>query len=333
MNDFSRRDLIKIGAAGAAGTALTGWAGSAPAVAARRPYLPYGGRSYFRRPLRADPRIDWDRTRAFRAFMASHPDQRDFGHPRLNGLDGNAWGTPYALGRARHPIWRLTGDLHPMVRRLGRRGFHAPAWLGRMLTGTSDSPLCVVDKAWGFTLYCNNAERVGRRLIKAENVGISFHNSNGLDHRHRRANDGRNFTSRGRISDAMVIREDLVRYGVANNTDLGHVLHMFFVETRTKDGHTGPMINEEDDNYGFGAQGERIAIAPGVNLRKRRLSPSAMVIARTLQNHGCYLGDNSGSQSALKMEQENDVRPVWGGHRLHKDSLRALSWDDFVVLH
>jgi hypothetical protein len=331
MSELSRRDLLRIGAASAVGTAAAGWAGSAPAVAAGRPFLPYGRRSYFRRPLR-DPRIDWDRTRAFRAFMASHPDQRDFDHPRLNGLDDNPWGVPYAMGKARHPVWRLTGDLNDKVRRLERRGFHAPARLGQLLTHTSDSPLCVVDRASGFTVYCNNAERVGRRLIRAENVGITYHDSNGLDGRHRRSDDPRNRTSRGRISDAMVIREDLVRHGVANDTDLGHVLHMFFVETRSRDGHTGPMINEEDDNHGFGAQGERIAIAPGVNLRRRRLSPSAMVIARTLQNHGCYLGDNSGSQSALKMEQENDVRPVWRGHRLHRDSLRALSWKDFVVL-
>jgi hypothetical protein len=332
MSDLSRRDLLRISAAGAAGAAATGWVAAAPADAARRrPFVPYGRRSYFRRPL-TDPRIDWARTRAFRRFMATHPDQRDFDHPRLNGLDGNPWGTPYALGKARHPIWRLTGDLHPKVRRLERRGFHAPGWLGEMLTGTSDSPLCVVDVASGFTLFCNNAERVGRRLIRAENVGITFHGTNGLDHRHRRANDRRNFTSRGRISDAMVIREDLVRHGIEHDTDLGHVLHMFFVETRSRDGHTGPMINEEDDNFGWGAQGERIAIAPSVNLRRRKLSPSALVIARTLQNHGCYLGDNSGSQSAFKMQQENDVRRVWRGHRLHRDSLRALSWDDFVVI-
>ena len=331
MTELSRRDLLRIGAATTAGAAATTWIGSGTALAAGRPFLPYGRRSYFRRPLR-DPRINWDRTRTFRAFMASHPDQRDFDHPRLNGLDDNPWGTPYAMGRAKHPIWRLTGDLNEEVARLGRRGFHAPAWLGRVLTGTSDSPLCVVDRASGFTMFCNNAERVGRREIRGDAVSIFFHDSNGLDQRHRRSNSSRNFSSRGRIPDAMVIREDLVSHGIANDTDLGHVLHMFFVETRTRDGHKGPMINEEDDNYGFGAQGERIAIDPRINLRRRRLSPSAMVIARTLQNHGCYLGDNSGSQSALKMEQENDVRPVWRGHRLHRDSLRALSWKDFVVL-
>lgn len=330
MTDLSRRDLLRVGAATAAGAAA-GVSGLAPAHAYRRPFLPYGRGSYFRRSL-SDPRIDWERTRAFRRFMASHPDQRDVDHPRLNGLDGNDWGMPYAMGRARHPIWRLTGDLNRWTERLGRRGFHAPAWLGDVLTGTSDSPFCVVDRASGFTVLCHRAERVGRRLIRVDGAAITFHGSNGLDCRHHRSDDGRNYMSRGRISDAMVIRRDLVEHGIANRTDLGHVLHLFLVETRTRDGHTGPMIGEEDGKHGFGAQGERIAIAPSVDLRRRDLSPAAMVIARTLQNYGCYFGDNSGSGSAIKVEQESPGRRVWKGLRLDRDSLRGLSWDDFVVL-
>lgn len=332
MSDLSRRDLLRIGAVTAVG-ATTGASGMAiaPAHAARRPFLPYGPRSYFRRPLN-DLRVNWERTRAFRNFMSRHPDQRDVDHPCLNGLDGNDWGMPYAMGRARHPIWRLTGDLNRRARRLERQGFHAPAWLGDILTGTSDSPLSVVDRASGFTVLLHRAERVGRRLIRADIAAITYHDSNGLDYRHPRSNDARNFMSRGRISDAMVIRRDLVEHGIANRTDLGHVLHLFLVETRTRDGHTGPMIGAENGKHGFGAQGERIAIAPSVDLRKRDLSPPAMVIARTLQNYGCYFGDNSGSASAIKVEQESRDRPVWKGLRLHRDSLRGLSWDDFVVL-
>jgi hypothetical protein len=55
------------------------------------------------------------------------------------------------------------------------------------------------------------------------------------------------------------------------------------------------------------------------------------VIARTLQRRGCYIGDNSGSASALKAQQENCRRPLWRG-RLKADSLHGISWDDFVVL-
>jgi hypothetical protein len=129
----------------------------------------------------------------------------------------------------------------------------------------------------------------------------------------------------------MVIRKDLVRYGVDNDTDLGHVLHLFLVETNSRDGFCHPMIGEESDKSGFGAEGERLANDPGIDLTKRGLSPEGLVIARTLQRRGCYIGDNSGSASALKAQQENSDRALWHS-RLKADSLHGSTWDDFVVL-
>ena len=55
------------------------------------------------------------------------------------------------------------------------------------------------------------------------------------------------------------------------------------------------------------------------------------MIARTLQRHGCYIGDNAGSASALKAQQENAARPLWR-RTPRQDSLRGITWDDFVVL-
>ena len=55
------------------------------------------------------------------------------------------------------------------------------------------------------------------------------------------------------------------------------------------------------------------------------------MIARTLQHHGCYFGDNAGGPSTFKAEQENRGRPIWHG-LLRQDSLRGITWDDFVVL-
>ncbi|HEX6248381.1 MAG TPA: hypothetical protein VFZ64_10960 [Nocardioidaceae bacterium] len=330
MDELTRRTFIRTGAAAALTTSAGAWNIPAAQAAARGPYVPYRRRSYFKSEV-AGLRIRRTRTRAFRRFMRTYADQRDTPHPVINGIGGNQWGTPFAVGRASHPVWRLTGDLHPKARRLAERGFHAPAWIGSMLTGTSDSPLCVMDRAWGFTMFCTNAEVVGHRLIRANAGSITYHSSNGLDFRNRRSDDDRNFTSRGRISDAMVIRRSLVRHGIKHGTDLGHVLHLFLAETRTADGHRHPMVGEESDNYGFGAQGERLAIAPWVDLSKRNLSPGGLVIARTLQNHGCYIGDNSGSASCFKAEQETDDRPLWDG-LLGRNALKGITWDDFVVL-
>lgn len=331
MTPLSRRDLVRTGLAATALTTLSARPADAAAPRrAARPFLPYTRGSYFRSTVHDAP-VDAARTEAFRSFMRTHPEQRDWPHPRINGVQGNEWGTAYAMGRKDHPVWRLVGDHDSRTDVLFTRGFHAPAWLGKMLTGTDDSPLCVVDRASGFTMFCADAEQVGRRRIRATSAAITRHSSNGLDHRNPLSDDERNFTSRGRISDAMVIRKDLVRHGVAQDTDLGHVLHLFLVETLSSDGFRHPMVGEESDKHGFGAEGERLAIAADVDLTKRRLSPEGLVIARTLQRHGCYIGDNAGSASALKAQQENAARPVWGG-RLRRDSLRGITWDDFVVL-
>jgi len=162
-------------------------------------------------------------------------------------------------------------------------------------------------------------------------AGAFAHASNGLDKRNPRSNSTTNFRSRGAIPDGMVIRKDLVDWGIANNTDLGHVLHMLLVETKTSDGFCHPMVGTESGKNGFGAEGERIAISPSVNVAARGLTPTGLVIARTLQNYGCYFGDNSGSQTALKAEQTSASRNVWGT-TLTASTLKGLTWDDFVVI-
>jgi hypothetical protein len=172
---------------------------------------------------------------------------------------------------------------------------------------------------------------VGDHLVHVASAGLFEHASNGLDKRNPLSNSTLNFRSRGAIPDAMVIRRDLVDWGVAHGTDLGHVLHLFMVETDSSAGHRHPMVGSEAGTSGWGAEGQRIAIDPSVDLTTRGLSPEALVIARTLQRFGAYIGDNAGGPTSLKAEQENSVRDVWGG-RLKADSLHGITWDDFVVL-
>ncbi len=348
---MSRRDILGAGVAAAAlgaGTAIAGPALGAkkrrrkpapkppvptpriPPRSASAPFLAYTDTSYFRAPAFGLP-VDATRTKQFRDFMSKHPDQRSFPHPRINGTDTNRWGTTYAMGTASDPVWKLTGSVNPICATLATTGFHAPEWLGAVLTGTSDSPFCVIDQASGFTVFGTKARVVAPHTISVSSAGITYHGSNGLHRNDPLSNDKRNFTSRGRISEAMVIRADLVSYGIANDTDLGHVLHMFLVETNTNDGFCHPMVGCESGKNGFGAEGERIAIDPSVDVTSLGLSKAGLVIARTLQNYGCYFGDNSGSSSALKAEQESPSHPVWN-KLLTRDSLAGLRWDHFVVI-
>jgi len=294
---------------------------------------PYTTDSYFKSPVAGVP-VDATKTEQFHSFMASHPDQAGTSYPLIKGVGGNKWGTTYAEGKATDPVWRvrtIAGTVNAKNSILQTQGFRAPEWLGSALTGTSDSPAAVLDKASGFTVFITKAAVVGDHLLDVESAGVTWHSSNGLDYRNLRSDDKRNFTSRGRISDATVIRRDLVDHAIANNTDLGHVLHFFIVESSTTAGFAHPMVGTESDKFGWGAEGQRLAIRADIDLTTRGLSPAGLVIARTLQRYGMYIGDNAGGPSSLKAEQETAAHPVWNG-MLTASSLSGLKWSDFDVL-
>jgi hypothetical protein len=329
---MSRRNLLRTGlAATVTGTAVQ-WSLPRPAAAATSPFLPYTTTSYFRTPVTGAP-VDATRTASFRAFMKSHPEQRATSYPKITGLGGNQWGTTTHIGAATDPIWKLKNP-RTETQILGTQGFHmADDVAARIPTGTQDRPFLIVDPVFGYSLFC--ADVVPDRSTRTITVSASavfWHTSNGLDRRNPLSNDKRNFNSRGRIPDAMVIRPDLLRAGIANGTGLGHVLQAFFVETLSTAGFKHPMVGAESSKYGWGAEGDRIAIRPDLDLVARGFKDAALVVARTLQTHGAYLGDNSGSGTMLKGAQATATYNPYAGTNLTADSLKGLTWDDFVVI-
>jgi hypothetical protein len=342
MSGYSRRDALRIGLSAAAVGATSTWllpSGSALATrGARRytakavtpPFTAYSAGSFFRSSVLGAP-VDGARTALFRTFMKTFADQRSCAYPVINGLGSNKWGTAYAMGVASDPIWKLTGTVPSAVSILKTQGFHAPEWFGTMLSGTTDSPFVVIDRGSGISIWGAKAAVAGSHTVSVGAAGYFEHASNGLDKRNPKSDSTRNFRSRGGIPDALVIRRDLVDAGIANGTGLGHVLHMFLADTRTTDGFCSPMVGCESGHTGFGAEGERVAISPTVDLTRRGLSPAGLVIARTLQRNGAYIGDNSGTGTALKAEQTSSARDVWKG-LLTQNSLQGVTWDDFVVL-
>ena len=264
--------------------------------------------------------------------MNTHPDQRGVAHPRLIGFGGNAWGMPFDLGTCNEPVWKLAASVKVPSQwaHLKTTGFHARADM--QFTGTSDSPTVVIDACNGFSVWFAKASKGTGFTINADVAGAFTHNSNGLDRRNPLSNSDINERSRGVIPDSMVIRKDQMDYAIENDTDLGHTLEMFFVETDSTAGHVSPMVGSESGKSGFGAEGVRIRVNPGVDLNARPCSPHGRVIARTLQNYGTYLGDNSGSTSNLKAEQESTAGSVWGGV-LQRDELQGcITWTDFEVV-
>jgi len=261
--------------------------------------------------------------------MAAHPDQKEVSYPLIRGVGGNRWGTVFADGAASDPVWKLTGSVPTEVGHLETTGFHAPESLGAQLTGTSDSPFVVLDRASGFSVWAAKAVVVSDHTISVGAAGLFMHDSNGLDRRNPRSDSAVNFRSRGAIPDAMVIRQDLMTKAVASGGDLGHVLHLFFVETDSAAGHVHPMVGHESGKAGWGAAGQRIAVSATADLSG--CSPHGLVLARTLQRHGAYLGDNAGGATSLKAQQDHEGT-VWGSSLTAHELNGCVDWDDFVVI-
>jgi hypothetical protein len=313
-------------------------ASPSPALAAEAgPYLPYTPDSFFKSRVEAAP-VDAERTASFRAFMATYPDQAAFPYPVITGQKKSQWGTTFHLSQPGDPIWTLKNP-RPETQILATQGWHmADQVADRIPTGLQDRGLLVVDPTFVYSVFCGDV--VPDRSTRTLTVGASavfWHASNGLDKRNPRSNDLRNSCSRGRIPDSLVIRPDLVTAGIANGTGLGHVLQLFLCETDARTFGTGyvhPMVGCETRHVGgWGAEGERVRIAPSVDLVARGLTGGALVIARTLQQHGAYIGDNSGSASTLKGAQSTTSYYPYYGTNVTTDCLKGkVTWNDFEVV-
>jgi hypothetical protein len=325
--DISRRALLQAAAAAGALAALP----DEDALAATAPAMPYTADSFYKSTTAGAP-VDAARTTAFKSFMRTFPDQGGKGitWPKVNV--NPAWATNFWLGKSSDPVWRLRGGNTGAARIhvLATQGFHmADAVADLFPYGTQDRPGVIVDPVFGYTAqFADAVPDKATRTIAVSNAGVMWHTSNGLDYRNPRSTDSRNQTSRGRIVDAMAIRPDVLTAAVANGTGLGHVLHCFFVETKSSDGFCNPMVGAESGQSGFGAEGERIAIRPGLDLTTRGLTGGALAVARTLQANGAYLGDNSGSATQLK-----GVVGGYPGTNVTTDCLKGkVAWDDFFVV-
>jgi hypothetical protein len=303
--------------------------GSATALAADTgPLIPYTAGSYL---TSAPGPVDATLTAQMRAFIGVA--NKNVAYPKLNGLGSNKWGMVYRQGVATDPVWKLTGKVPTKVAFLATIGFHAPADLCTSITGTSDSPMVVMDVASGFTVMATKVAcgATPNTVAVAGSSAAFFHSSNGLDGKRIESTDKRNLASRGRIPDSMVIRKDRLDWAVANGTDLGYVLEIFWPETDSSAGFRFPMTGAEGSKTGWGAEGQRISIDPAVDLSTRNCTPYAYAIALTLQRHGAYIGDNAGSGAALKMEQDSTAHPVWHGAIKQTELAGCVTWADFVA--
>lgn len=327
-----------LGVSAAALTLAAVWS-AAPATAApaASPVIPYDADSPFRAEIPAGAPVDPNNA----AMVAWHKAHEGKDYPKLAGTGAGGWGMGFGVADCSDPLVRIAadGNVPDSQKHLKEEGFHAPAELLTAIPANNDAPITAVDtcptkaRPGGQTVWANNvAPYTGGGVLTTSSLsnggkiaaGSFANDSNGLDRRVP-GGDPRNERSRGAIPGAL-IRDDLLRAGMAGANDgtLGHLLHGSAMETNTAAGVGALMAGAESGKSGVAAEGQLWSLAADWSA-PAGCTGAALVVARTLQVHGAYWGDNSGSDSVFKTEE--------GSTLLQPDSLGAcFTWDD-VVYH
>jgi hypothetical protein len=301
--------------------------------------IPYGSRSLLQTAIPANAPVSPDNAYFVQWVKAHEPADYWFirGAARRGGDGFDNYGMPFAQGSCTDPVFKLpsTATVPRGQEFLKTLGFHAPRAVFTHAVDNRDNPVVVQDRCGnaarpgGFTVWMGNVRDDETRVLKTSPgtggnlTGGSFDwRYNGLDDQVQGSNapDGNSTRSRGIIPDSLVIRDELLRQGMAGarGGTLGHVLVVYFLETNTAAGFQKPMTGDQSGNAGCGgaahpticAEGQRIRINPNIDLAaKPGCTGAARVIARTLQVYGAYIGDNSGSGSGIKAEQNTTVVP------------------------
>jgi hypothetical protein len=249
---------------------------------------------------------------------------------KIRGAGTNPYGEPFAVSHCTDPVYKFTStaSLPAGQTWLATVGFHAPDAVFKNMLANNDQPFVVMDtcgnssRPAGFSVWGANVHYDGTRVLKSATTtggnitGGSFgYNTNGLDSRNP-ASDAPadyNSVSRGRPPDTMFVRDYLLQHPVADGT-IGYSPEAFFIETNSAAGDQSPLIGHENGQAGCGgtahpgicAEGQFVRINPAKVLPSTCTGP-ARVLAKTLQVHGAYLGDNSGSGSGFKGESGTTV--------------------------
>jgi hypothetical protein len=194
---------------------------------------------------------------------------------------------------------------------------------------TDDAEMVIYDLEAGYVVSMYEAKYISvTDTWSAGGGSVYYLGSNGLHGSLTESDDDRNFGHRG-VSPSLGV----VRWDEINADSLNHVLKI--AVNTTKDAHVFPMIDDEDGTTAAMAppEGTRIRIKPSVDLGSLGLSAGARVIATALQKYGAVIGDQSGGNSTLKVE--NTVAEgrgwLWNGV-LSASSLEAIPLESYEVI-
>jgi hypothetical protein len=304
----------------------------------------YATQPLWTRPIPASAPVSSDNA-TFIAWEKAHEPANFW---KVRGPGTNPYGEPFGIGSCSDPVFKFAASatLPSGQGFLATVGFHAPRAVFANMKANNDQPFVVMDKCGnssrpsGFSVWGANVVYDGTTTLKSATTtggnltGGSFDwRTNGLDSRNPASNAaaGVNMVSRGRPPDTMFVRDYLLQHPVADGT-IGYSPEVFFMETNSAAGFQSPLIDNENNKAGCGgsahpgicAEGQFVRIKPTKTFPSTCTGP-ALVLAKTLQVHGGYLGDNSGSGSGIKGESGTNV--------LTADSLQnCMTLDDLQIM-
>lgn len=246
--------------------------------------------SWYTAPL-PDDTPSHPREAALLAYLRSAP-ENDGG---IVHLASDRWAIPVYQAAPGDPEYRV----QPLT------DFDPPEWQALRIptdarpARNEDGEVVVWDHERGLLVHLFDARWQGGEW-SAEGGSVRYLASNGLPSRVRGHDDPRNVgTSRGNNGLTFGIRWDEVRDGA-----LTHVVKVA-TGPETHERYVWPMWGSDGETTDRDAppQGLRLRIRPEVDLEALGLDGVALVIARGLQTHGMYVGDNGG-RTSIKLQAD-----------------------------
>jgi hypothetical protein len=303
-------------------TALISLPGALPARAAGS-FRAFSSDSYWNTPLPVDAPTD-PKSAAFIDFLNS---DNSADYLRIVGTESSGgWGEPIFWAEPSDPVYKVRQTRYTLPEAFAR-GIRIPR--EARVPSTSDAQMTIYDLAEGSVYKLQKAVYDSEMDTWSAGGGSWYATaSNGLHKSFEESNDERNYGHRGIPPATHAVRFDEIEAG-----RIGHALKIA-VNTPHQEA-VWPMTTSDGDSVDPAAlpQGARLRIKPSVNLDMLDLSPAALVIAEALQRYGAVVGDSSGSNTNLKVENTVVEGKGWQWKNvLSATSLQAVPFDSYEVV-
>jgi hypothetical protein len=304
-------------------TALISFPVALPDARAAGSFRAFSSDSYWNTPLPADAPID-PKSSAFIDFLNS---DNSADYLRVVGTESSGgWGEPIFWAEPSDPIYKVKQTRYTLPEAFAT-GIRIPS--EARVPNTSDAQMTIYDVAEGSVYKLQKAVYDSATDTWSAGGGSWYATaSNGLHRSFEESNDERNYGHRGIPPATHAVRFDEIESG-----RIDHALKIA-VNTAHQEA-VWPMTASDGDSLDPAAlpQGARLRIKPSVNLDMLDLSPAALVIAEALQRYGAVVGDSSGSNTNLKVENTVVEGKGWQWKNvLSATSLQAVPFDSYEVV-